>query len=182
MGNTNFQPPPESTSLQLSTQKCARFNTLSTSPHVQNLVMITSPHFPPRNGENAIPNNSRPLLPSPFLLYSCSRLAPKRLNWFGQVKHQNAWFGVRKCLFMIKKFEINNLGVISPKNYPKIPPDAEIPAKFKILKYSCNFWTNWRIFIKFEMQVIITEHNYLVYLPCLHNKIQDGGGRHLEFR
>ena len=47
--------------------------------------------------------------------------------------------------------------MLTPKNYPKTPLDAEIPAKINILKNSCNFWTNQPIFIKFEIEVHFVE-------------------------
>ena len=97
---------------------------------MQNLVMITLPHFPPQIGENANPIFLS--LPFPFLLYSCSSAQPKRLDRFLRSMAQNTWFGARKCLSYDRTITDQLQGVISPKNYPKTPPDAEIPAKISI--------------------------------------------------
>ena len=71
--------------------------------------------------------------------------------------------------------------MLTPKNYPKTPLYAEIPAQIKILKNNCNFWTNEPIFIKFEIKVHSVKQNHRGYFLRLNNIIQDGGGRHLEF-
>ena len=76
-GKPYFLPPPESMSLEISKPKIAQVITLPTLTRVQNLVMIAQPQFPPRIGENANPNSS-----FPFLLYSCSCVALKRLDRF----------------------------------------------------------------------------------------------------
>ena len=73
---------------------------------------------------------------------------------------QNERFGARKCLLYDSTLQNEHLGVLTPKNYPKTPLHAEIPAKINILKNSCNFWTNQPIVIKFEIMVDFAEQNH----------------------
>ena len=115
------------------------------------------------------------------LLYSCSPEGPKRLDRFPRSMAQNTWIGVRKCLLYDRTLSYEFQGAISPKNYPKTPPDAEIPAKFKISKYCYNFWTSGPIFIKFEIWVELTKRKSSMTLDLTWNEIQDGGRRHLEY-
>ena len=138
--------------------------------------------FLPTDGWKCHSNSSIPFLPFPSLLYSCSPVQPKRLDRFLRLIPQNERFGARKCLLYDSTLYNEHLGVLTPKNYPKTPLYAEIPAKINILKNSCNFWTNQPIFIKFEIKVHFVEQNHRGYLLRLNNKMQDGGGRQLEFR
>ena len=73
---------------------------------------------------------SFPFLPFPFLFYSCHRLQPERLNRCSWLMAQNAWISARKCLLYVWTMsdQFWGGGVVSPKNYPKIAKDAEIPA------------------------------------------------------
>jgi hypothetical protein len=73
--------PPEPLSLEISKPKCAQIITLLNSTRVQEMVVITQPLFPPRMCENA--NSFSAFLFLSFygpILYSCSCVAPKRLN------------------------------------------------------------------------------------------------------
>ena len=71
-GNPHFVPSPKSTSLEISTPKCAQLITLLTLTRVHKLVTITQPLFPPRMGENANSFSSFPFhsffIPTLFLL------------------------------------------------------------------------------------------------------------------
>ena len=49
-------------------------------------------------------------------------------------------------------------------------------------KMCCNFWTNGRIFMKFEIRIYLTETKHKKQFISLQDKIQDGGGRNLEIR
>jgi hypothetical protein len=93
-------------------------------------------HSPQEMRENA---NTSSYFPS--LLYSCSPIGPKRLDRFLRLMAQNAWSGVRKCHLYDRTIsdESEFQGSLSPKNYPNSPPDSEIPAKFDISNYHCNF-------------------------------------------
>jgi hypothetical protein len=52
---------------------------------------------------------------------------------------QNTCGDPRRCLLIVIIISDHVKGVISPKNSPKTPPDAEIPAKIYISKFHCNF-------------------------------------------
>ena len=51
------------------------------------------------------------------------------------------------------------LGGENPQKLPPKPPDAENPAKLSNSKNGCNFWTNWPIFMKFEISVAFVKPN-----------------------
>lgn len=116
------------------------------------------------------------------LLYSCSPVGPKRLDRFPRSMAQNTWIGVRKCLLYDRTLSYEFQGAISPKNYPKLPPDAKIPAKFKISNFRCNFWASGPIFMKFETKLEFTNRKWIEARSWLNDEIQDGGDRHLENR
>ena len=140
--------------------------------------------FLPTDGWKCHSNSSIPFLSFPFLPYFILAHLYSLNAWIDfyvwYLKMSGSAQGSAFC--MIRPFKTNIWGVLTPKNYPKTPLYAEIPAKINILKNSCNFWTNQPIFIKFEIKVHFVEQNHRGYLLRLHNKIQDGGGRHLEFR
>ena len=123
--------------------------------------MITPPHFPLEMRENANPNSSFPSLPFPSLLYSCSPVGPKRLDRFLRLIPQNDRFGARKCLLYDSTLQNEHLGVLTPNNCPKTPLYAEIPAKFNISNYRCNFRPTWPIFMEFEIELEFTNWEQL---------------------
>ena len=143
--------------------------------------------FSPRTGWSCQPNFSLAWLPLASLglaslLYSCSPVGPKRLDRFPRSMAQNTWIGVRKCLLYDRTLSYEFQGAISPKNYPKSPPDAKIPAKFKISNFRCNFWASGPIFMKFETKLEFTNRKWIEARSWLNDEIQDGGDRHLENR
>ena len=134
--------------------------------------------FSPRHGWNCHYNFSLACLAS--LLYSCAPVGPKRVDRFPRSMAQKTWFGVRKCLLYNRIISNEFQGALSPKNYPKSPPDAEIPAKFKISNYRCNFWASGPIFIKIEIELELTSRKCSKLNLQPYSEIQDGDDRHLE--
>ncbi len=132
MGNPEFQPLTESTSLEIPTPKKAQIITQHTCTRVQNLVMITPPHsFTQRCVK--MPTQILIFLPFLSLLYSCTPVGPKRLIRFLRLMTQNTWFDVRKCLLYDRAISNEFQGSLCPKNYRNSPQDTEMPAIFQTI-------------------------------------------------
>jgi len=95
---------------------------------------------------------------------------------------QNTCGDPRRCLLIVTILSDHVQGVISPKNSPKTPPDAEIPAKIYISEFHCNFWTAEPILIKKNLRVASMKYKTAIPSDFSFFEIQDGVGRHLEYQ
>jgi hypothetical protein len=93
-----------------------------------------SPH-----GCAKMPIHFLPFLSFPFLFYfySCSCVAPKRLDWFHRLMAQKTWMGARKCLLYVCTISDPYLGVklyfiMAVSSIAKLP-DANESGKSKMV-------------------------------------------------